>query len=96
MNNVGPLIWIALLLPAAVFLALPRLTPPGYFLGITVPPDFPQTESGRQIGRGYMLTVSGHSCWGWRSGLLFRKRCRPRCFYQSSLARARSSMRVIT
>ena len=58
MNEVRPILWITLLLPAAIFLALPRLTPRGYYFGITVPPEFPQTADGRQIRRGYMLTVA--------------------------------------
>jgi uncharacterized membrane protein len=58
MNDVTSIVWVALLLPAAIFLALPRLTPRGYYFGITVPSDFPQTETGREIRRGYMFTVA--------------------------------------
>jgi uncharacterized membrane protein len=70
MDNVAPLIWIALLLPAAIFLALPRLTPRGYFFGIRVPPDFPQTESGREIRRGYALTVAVAFALGLALGII--------------------------
>jgi len=70
MDNVALLIWIALLLPAAIFLALPRLTPRGYFFGITVPPDFPQTESGREIRRGYALTVAVAFVLGLALGII--------------------------
>ena len=58
MNDVTSIVWMALLLPAAIFLALPRLTPRGYYFGITVPSDFPQTATGREIRRGYMFTVA--------------------------------------
>lgn len=58
MTNVTSVIWITLLLPAAIFLALPRLTPRGYFFGISVQPEFPRTEAGRRILRGYMIAVA--------------------------------------
>jgi hypothetical protein len=70
MNNAAPLIWIALLLPAAIFLALPRLTYRGYFFGITVAPDFPQTESGHEIRRGYTLTVAVAFVLGLALGII--------------------------
>jgi uncharacterized membrane protein len=58
MNDVTLVLSIAILPPAAIFLALPRLTPRGYYFGIAVPPRFPQTEPGRGIRRGYLLAVA--------------------------------------
>ena len=46
------------------------IDPRGYFFGITVPPDFPQTESGREIRRGYALTVAVAFVLGLALGII--------------------------
>ena len=69
MSDVTPVIWITLLMPAAIFLSLPRLTPRGYFFGIPVPPEFARTELGRGTLRGYMIAVAVAFAVGVATGI---------------------------
>ena len=50
--------WIGLMVPAAAFLIIPRLSPRGYFFGLSVAPEFRESANGRAIENRFRLWVA--------------------------------------